>query len=116
MRLTWTGLPDEGVERGAGQNPLDLPPPGDHRLPRRADMIRGHEAHERRRGHLRRLGHKPAEIFALGIIEVIKGETAPSAYGKTYGVKTPPFDAVWFTPRREREDPCAKFKKQFKKK
>lgn len=66
--------------------------------------------------HLRRAGREASDIFSLGIIEVAEGETQPAAYGKTYGVEILPFDAVWFTPRSEREDPCLKFKKRNKNK
>ncbi len=66
--------------------------------------------------HLRRAGVKSSEIFALGIIEVAKDATLPGQYGTPYGVARPPFDAVWFTPRTARSDPCDGFKKYRKKK
>lgn len=66
--------------------------------------------------HLRRKGISAREIFSLGLVEVAKGKTEPAAYAATYSAAHVPFDAVWFTPRRPREDPCKKFKKQRKKK
>jgi len=66
--------------------------------------------------HLQRAGIKPREIFTLGIIEVSENENAPLSYGATYGAKRPPFDAVWFTPRQARKDPCKKFKNFRKRK
>ena len=60
--------------------------------------------------HLRRAGAAPRDIFALGIVEVSEKQFTPPSYGAAYGVERPPFDAVWFTPRQARKDPCEKFK------
>lgn len=61
--------------------------------------------------HLKRKGIEATEIFSLGLVEVAEGKTEPGAYAGIYGAERLPFDAVWFTPKRSREDPCAKFKK-----
>ncbi|MDH3241109.1 MAG: ChaN family lipoprotein [Alphaproteobacteria bacterium] len=65
--------------------------------------------------HLRRKGIGDADIFSLGLIEVAEGKTEPGAYAATYNAGRVPFDAVWFTPRWAREDPCEKFKKKYRK-
>jgi hypothetical protein len=65
--------------------------------------------------YLKRKGIIAADIFALGFVEVAEGEAEPEAYAARYGAARMPFDAVWFTPKRSREDPCAKFRKQRKK-
>ncbi len=66
--------------------------------------------------HLRRAGIPPDEIFALGVVEVAQNEEKASAYAAIYGAQHLPFDAVWFTPRHVRADPCAKYKKTHKRK
>jgi uncharacterized iron-regulated protein len=66
--------------------------------------------------HLRRGGAAQGDVFALGIVEVSENENGPAAYGAIYGTERPPFDAVWFTPRQARKDPCEKFKTFRKKK
>ncbi|EPY01274.1 ChaN family lipoprotein [Magnetospirillum fulvum] len=48
-------------------------------------------------------------VFSLGLIETDAAVTDPAA-------EAPPFDAVWFTGRAEREDPCAQLMRQMKKK
>jgi len=59
--------------------------------------------------HLRRTGARNPEILSLALIEVVKDRTDPAAYAEAYGTKDLPFDAVWFTARQEREDPCKEF-------
>lgn len=54
--------------------------------------------------------------FALAFLEVTAGETDPAAYGALFDSPRPPFDAVWFTPRAEREDQCEAFKRHMEKK
>lgn len=66
--------------------------------------------------HLERRGVQRNDIFTLGIVEVVAGQASPEAYGAAYGVERPPFDAVWFTPRTAREDPCKAFESINKKK
>jgi len=48
-------------------------------------------------------------VFSLGLIETEAAITDPAA-------EPPPFDAVWFTGRAEREDPCAQLMRHMKKK
>lgn len=55
-------------------------------------------------------------VFSLAFIEVEAGETDPAAYGALQGVARPPFDAVWFTPKAEREAPCAQMERHMRKK
>ncbi|MGE5517175.1 MAG: ChaN family lipoprotein [Bacteroidota bacterium] len=57
-----------------------------------------------------------ARVLALAFIEVKAGETDPAAYGALFDSPRPPFDAVWFTPRAEREDQCEAFKRHMEKK
>lgn len=66
--------------------------------------------------HLQRAGVEPRDVFALGIIEVSENGNMALSYGAVYGTERPPFDAVWFTPRQARKDPCEKFKTFRKKK
>ena len=49
-------------------------------------------------------------------MEVDSDEADPAAYAQAVGAKTLPFDAVWFTGRAEREDPCAQMERHMKKK
>lgn len=49
------------------------------------------------------------KVFSLGLLETETGVTDPAAAGA-------PFDAVWFTGRAEREDPCAQLMRQMRKK
>ncbi len=83
-----------------------------------AVLITGSGHARRDRGvplHLQRAGIEPRAIFALGIVEVAEDVNTPVSYGAVYGVERPPFDAVWFTPRKARKDPCEKFKASRKK-
>ncbi len=70
-------------------------------------------------GHVRRdLGvpvhlerHAPGTtIAAVALLEVEAGATAPTDYAARHGGALP-FDYVWFTPRIDDVDPCAKFEK-----
>lgn len=47
-----------------------------------------------------------ARVLSIAFMEVKDGETDPAAYGALFDSASLPFDAVWFTPRAEREDPC----------
>jgi uncharacterized iron-regulated protein len=49
--------------------------------------------------------HRP--IFSLAFVEVDDEENDPAGYGEAFGAPLPPFDAVWFTPRANDDDPCA---------
>jgi uncharacterized iron-regulated protein len=46
-------------------------------------------------------------VFSLAFIEVADGQDDPASYGELLGAPRPPFDAVWFTPRANDDDPCA---------
>mgnify|MGYP006435009143 CR=1 FL=1 len=67
--------------------------------------------------HLRRLANTkpntlPITIFTIAAIEVAHGLDHPEKYGEIYGAPTPPFDAIWFTPRMSNRNPCDRFKKK----
>ena len=66
--------------------------------------------------HLTRAAIEPRDILALGIVEATENFSRPDQYGAVYGARRLPFDAVWFSPRTARPDPCDKFKKFRKKK
>jgi len=70
------------------------------------------------RGAPRRLHALAPEVtqIALGFVEVEDGVTDPAAYAARFHAERLPFDLVWFTPRAEREDPCAAFLRQREKK
>jgi hypothetical protein len=53
-----------------------------------------------------------ARIYSIGFVEVIPGRNAPSAYEGESASDEPPFDAIWFTPRVARTDPCADLNKK----
>lgn len=55
-------------------------------------------------------------IYSLAFAEVSDELQDPAAYGEPLGSQTPPFDAVWFTPRATDEDPCAGLAEFLKKK
>jgi uncharacterized iron-regulated protein len=57
-----------------------------------------------------RLQVPDATIGTLAPLEVREGWTRPSDYAAAYG-GTLPFDWVWFTPRMDDNDPCARFRK-----
>jgi uncharacterized iron-regulated protein len=46
-------------------------------------------------------------VFSLGFLEVADGKDSPAGYGESWGQARPPFDAVWFTPRANDDNPCA---------
>ena len=69
-------------------------------------------------GHVRADRGVPAQIaamapnrtvFSLAFVEVGDDHPDPASYGEEWGVPRPPFDAVWFTPRANDDDPCAGF-------
>lgn len=70
-------------------------------------------------GHVRTDHGVPARLrqvapelrsFSLALVEVEPGQTEPASYGPL------PFDAVWFTGRTQREDPCDQMRQHMKKK
>jgi len=48
-----------------------------------------------------------ASILSIGFVEVIPGKIAPDVYETDSVSGKIPFDAIWFTPRVARTDPCA---------
>ena len=52
-----------------------------------------------------------ASIVSIGFVEVSPGRADPNAYSGDSATGEAPFDLIWFTPRMEREDPCANFVK-----
>jgi len=53
---------------------------------------------------------KETKVFSIGFVEVQAGMTEPEAYAAVYHAKALPFDAVWFTPALDDDDPCAGMK------
>jgi uncharacterized iron-regulated protein len=56
------------------------------------------------------------KVLALAFIEVKTEQSDPAAYGELFDSPRLPFDAVWFTPRAEREDQCEALKRHMEKK
>jgi uncharacterized iron-regulated protein len=46
-------------------------------------------------------------VFSLAFVEVADGRDDPARYGELFAAPRPPFDAIWFTPRANDDDPCA---------
>lgn len=55
-------------------------------------------------------------VLALAFVEVSADKRAPQDYAAVYDAERLPFDAVWFTARAERADPCESFRKHMEKK
>lgn len=55
-------------------------------------------------------------VFALAFVEVRPDRAAPQGYAELADEDRLPYDAVWFTPRAEREDQCEAFKRHMEKK
>ncbi len=53
--------------------------------------------------------------FSLAFMEVEPGLDDLAAYARAYGAGALPFDAVWFTPRVDDEDPCERLRKRHEK-
>ena len=71
-------------------------------------LIAGNGHVRRDRGvpwYLARL-HPEAGVLAIGQLEVEPGRFEPADYGDLLGGTALPFDFVWFTPRKDLEDPC----------
>jgi uncharacterized iron-regulated protein len=75
-------------------------------------------------GHARNDGGVPAAIarlrpgarrFSLAFLEVEPGLDEVATYAADYGAAALPFDAVWFTPRVDDEDPCEPLRKRSEK-
>jgi uncharacterized iron-regulated protein len=57
-------------------------------------------------------GHAPeASIATVAPMEVREGWTRPEQYGASYDDERLPFDWVWFTPRLDEGDPCARLRR-----
>ncbi len=56
-----------------------------------------------------------ARRFILAFMEVEPGLDDLAAYAAAYGAGALPFDAVWFTPRVDDEDPCESLRKRHEK-
>ncbi|MGE5506285.1 MAG: ChaN family lipoprotein [Actinomycetota bacterium] len=53
-------------------------------------------------------------VLAVGFVEVQPGEAEPADYAAHFGAARLPFDAVWFTERTEREDPCGQMERHMR--
>jgi len=51
-----------------------------------------------------------ARVFSIGFVEVTDNSD-PKVYNADSATGEAPFDVMWFTPRMQREDPCANFVK-----
>jgi uncharacterized iron-regulated protein len=51
-----------------------------------------------------------ARALSLAFLQVRRDATDPEAYAADFGNGSPPFDYVWFTPRRDDRDPCEKYR------
>lgn len=54
-------------------------------------------------------------VFSLAFLEAADGETDPEAASRFLGAAAP-FDAVWFTAKAAREDPCSQMEQHMRKK
>ena len=71
-------------------------------------------------GHARNDRGVPAAIargfgdrtLSIAIEEVHEDQPEPDAYGDARGAVRPPFDYVWFTPRKSDQDPCDALRKK----
>lgn len=52
-----------------------------------------------------------AKLLSIGFVEVSEGRDDPIAYDEMSATGDAPYDLIWFTPRAERDDPCAGFEK-----
>ena len=55
-----------------------------------------------------------SRIVSIGLLEVDKDTTDPTAYAGRFGSALP-FDFVWFTPRVDDDDPCEVFAEQLRR-
>ncbi|MBL6954961.1 MAG: ChaN family lipoprotein [Alphaproteobacteria bacterium] len=60
--------------------------------------------------------HQPnVRITTVAFMEVQEGVLDPSEYAESFSASAVPFDYVWFTPRADDEDHCAKLRKNWQK-
>jgi len=52
-----------------------------------------------------------SQILSIGFVEVTENANDPSSYNRISATGEAPYDVMWFTPRMDREDPCANFDK-----
>jgi len=52
-----------------------------------------------------------SHILSIGFVEVTENANDPSVYNRVSATGEAPYDVMWFTPRMDREDPCANFDK-----
>lgn len=64
--------------------------------------------------YLRRLA-PGRSVGAVAFLEVVPEWTTPAAYVGALTTEDLPFDAIWFTPRVDDEDPCERFREQLEK-
>ena len=50
-------------------------------------------------------------ILSIAFVEVTENANDPSVYNRVSATGEAPYDVMWFTPRMDREDPCANFDK-----
>ncbi len=59
--------------------------------------------------------HPGAAVSSVAFLEVDEDTTAPEGYAAQFGQETLPFDYLWFTPRVDEREPCARFRKELKR-
>ncbi|NIO10169.1 MAG: hypothetical protein GTO40_20060 [Deltaproteobacteria bacterium] len=64
--------------------------------------------------HLRAMGGDRS-IFSLAFMEVQDGQSSPKEFAAGYEGGHLPFDYIWFTPRRNSQNPCDEFKNQLER-
>jgi uncharacterized iron-regulated protein len=74
----------------------------------------GHVRTDRGAPAFLRLRDPQARVAALAFLEVRPGAATPGDYAARFEGRLP-FDFVWFTPRADDEDPCARFEKSLQR-
>jgi len=75
----------------------------------------GHARTDRGVPYYLRTVHGAASIASVGMIEVTEDAVEPEDYAALFGATDLPFDYVWFTPRVDPRDACARFEDQLEK-
>ncbi len=80
----------------------------------RAVLIAGNGHVRNDRGVVMRLGELAPHdaTISVGLLEVVEGRTAASAYAEDFAVAKLPFDYVWFTARVDDIDPCDEYRER----
>jgi hypothetical protein len=55
------------------------------------------------------------DVASVAFIEVQAGVDDPAAYLPTSATGQPVYDVLWFTPRVDTDDPCARFREQLER-